>query len=51
MILLIYQLIEYKKFGNTDSLNNRKDIFIGFTDIFRDANNLYIATQGWNIKL
>lgn len=47
--LLIYDsinniLIDFIKFGNTDSLNNRKDIFIGFTDLYRDTNSVYIST-------
>jgi len=42
---IINKLIDFKKLENTDVINNRKDIFFGFTDIYRDANNLYVATQ------
>ncbi len=47
--LLIYDqknnsLIDFKSFGNTDDIKERKNIFMKFTDIYQHYNKLYIAT-------
>ena len=47
--LLIYDqknklLIDFKMFGNTESINERKNIFTKFTDIYQNDEGIYVAT-------
>ncbi|MCJ7802617.1 MAG: hypothetical protein MUP82_09715, partial [Candidatus Marinimicrobia bacterium] len=57
--LLIYDqknnlLIDFKSFGNTDDIEERKNIFTKFTDIFQNGDEIYISTSvgilKYNIK-
>jgi len=47
--LLIYDqknnlLIDFKSFGNTDDIKERKNIFTNFTDIFQNDDEIYVST-------
>jgi len=57
--LLIYDqknnlLIDFKSFGNTKDIEERKNIFTKFTDIFQNGDEIYISTPvgilKYNIK-
>lgn len=47
--LLIYDqnnnsLINFKRFGNTENINERKNIFTKFTDVYQNGNEIYVST-------
>ncbi|MEE8341320.1 MAG: hypothetical protein V3R52_04415 [Candidatus Neomarinimicrobiota bacterium] len=53
--LLIYNsknksLINFKSYGNTEYINERKNIFSNFTDIYQNGNEAYISTPTGILK-
>ena len=57
--LFIYEqiknlLIDFKSYGNIENINERKNIFTGFTDLYQNDDGIYASTQvgvlKYNIK-